>query len=108
MPDDDPELPTLRCPVEGVDYIHGELKGYAPPDNVNSPPHYRQGGMEVIDAIEGLGLDKDFCLGNVVKYCARWQHKGGVTDLEKAMWYLQRRIARAKAESNGCRPNPTA
>lgn len=61
-----------------------------PVDPVNHPPHYNAGTMEVIDAIEGLQLG--FHAGNVVKYVARYKHKGGVEDLKKARWYLDRLI----------------
>lgn len=61
-------------------------------DSVNHPKHYTTGSMEVIDAIEGLGLG--FHAGNVVKYVARYKHKGGVEDLKKARWYLERLIER--------------
>jgi hypothetical protein len=60
-------------------------------DQVNHPSHYTQGSMEVIDAIEGLGLG--FCEGNILKYIARANHKGQKQeDLEKALWYLNRLI----------------
>jgi hypothetical protein len=59
-------------------------------ENVNHPAHYRQGSMEVIDAIEGLALG--FHAGNVVKYVARYKAKGGLEDLKKAAWYLRRLI----------------
>lgn len=59
--------------------------------NVNHPSHYNQGTMEVIDAIEGLGLC--FNGGNCLKYIARHQYKGNpLEDLKKAEWYLQRLI----------------
>lgn len=57
-------------------------------DPVNSPKHYTQGNMEVITAIEGLGLD--YHQGNVLKYVARYRHKNGVEDLRKARWYIER------------------
>ena len=59
-------------------------------DPVNSPKHYTQGNMEVITAIEGLGLD--YHQGNVVKYVSRYRYKGGVEDLMKARWYIDRLI----------------
>lgn len=62
-------------------------------DVINHPAHYTFGTIEVIDAIEGLGLDNDFCLGNVLKYIARAKHKGNeIQDLKKAQWYLNRKI----------------
>jgi hypothetical protein len=59
-------------------------------DPVNSPKHYTQGNMEVITAIEGMGLD--YHQGNVVKYVSRYRYKNGVEDLRKAKWYIDRLI----------------
>ena len=59
-------------------------------DPVNSPKHYTQGDMEVITAIEGLGLD--YHQGNVLKYVSRYRYKNGVEDLKKARWYIDRLI----------------
>jgi len=59
-------------------------------DPVNSPKHYTQGDMEVITAIEGLGLD--YHQGNALKYIARYRHKNGMEDLLKAKWYVDRLI----------------
>ena len=67
------------------------LEGIARREAVNHPPHYNQGNIEVIDAIEDWGLD--FNSGNVVKYVARHQHKAEpLEDLKKARWYLDRII----------------
>ena len=66
------------------------------PDPVNSPPHYRAGGVETIDFIEAKDLN--YRLGNVVKYVSRAGRKGDpLQDLEKAAWYLQREIAARKS-----------
>lgn len=54
---------------------------------------------EVIKVIEAWGLDADFCLGNAVKYLGRAGKKAQETlvrDLEKAVWYIQRRIKQLK------------
>lgn len=68
-------------------------------DNVNRPQHYADSKIEVIDYIEDKNLG--FCLGNVVKYVSRAgkKHSVGKTnkekmieDLNKARWYLDRRI----------------
>lgn len=59
-------------------------------DPVNSPKHYTQGDMEVITAIEGLGLD--YHQGNVLKYVSRYRYKNGIEDLRKAKWYIDRLI----------------
>ena len=57
-------------------------------DPVNSAKHYTQGSMEVITAIEGLGLD--YHQGNILKYVSRYRYKNGVEDLRKAKWYIDR------------------
>jgi hypothetical protein len=62
-------------------------------DFVNSPPHYRTGDIECIDAIKAcLGEGFKFYLqGNAMKYLWRYEHKGQAKqDLEKAMWYINK------------------
>jgi len=62
-------------------------------DPVN-PSHYKQGGIECIEAIKaalGEGFP-DYLRGNVMKYLWRYKEKGGVEDLKKARWYLDRLI----------------
>lgn len=63
-------------------------------DNVNKPPHYVYGEVEVIDYIEQVTKDYPpelaFSIGNAIKYISRATHKNGKEDLEKARWYLNR------------------
>jgi hypothetical protein len=67
-------------------------------DLVNHPPHYTSGGIEVIDFIEAKKFN--YHLGNAIKYVSRASHKGNyIQDLEKAKWYLEREIEKAKNES---------
>jgi len=61
-------------------------------DLINHPDHYNKGSLEVIDAIEGLKLP--FHEAQVLKYISRWKMKGGIEDLKKARWYLNRLIER--------------
>ena len=65
-------------------------------EEVNHPPHYTVGGIEVIDFIEAKQLN--FNLGNVVKYLSRAGEKDSdpLQDLQKARWYLNREIARVE------------
>jgi hypothetical protein len=66
-------------------------------DYVNSPPHYKTGGIEVLDFIEAKDLN--YRLGNVVKYVSRAGKKinsDPVQDLEKARFYLEREIEARK------------
>lgn len=61
-------------------------------DPVASPSHYTKGGIETIAFIRAkLGADgfRAYCLGNVMKYVARWQDKNGEEDLRKASVYLE-------------------
>jgi len=60
-------------------------------DMVNLPPHYMQGKIDVVDFI--IDQKMDYCLGNAVKYLARYRFKGTpVEDLKKARFYLDRLI----------------
>jgi hypothetical protein len=64
-------------------------------DNIN-PSHYKQGKVECIDAIESaMNIEqfKGYLRGNVLKYCWRHENKGGVEDLKKANWYLNKLIS---------------
>ena len=63
-------------------------------DMVNKPPHYNNGDIETIDAIQSaLGDGFEFYLqGNILKYVWRYRHKNNVEDLKKAQWYLNKLI----------------
>lgn len=64
-------------------------------DNINHPAHYTQGTVECIDAIESSMTPEEFrgyLKGCLMKYIWRYQHKGGMEDLKKARWYLDRLI----------------
>lgn len=78
---------VLATPVDATDHP-------AHYDPVNHPPHYKAGGIEVIDFIEAKQLG--YHLGNVIKYISRAYHKGGMEDLLKAQWYLNRAIEKGE------------
>lgn len=62
-------------------------------DPVNHPKHYTShpSGVECIQITEHMS----FNLGNAVKYLWRADEKGTpITDLEKAVWYISREIAK--------------
>jgi hypothetical protein len=62
-------------------------------DEVNHPPHYLVGGIEVIDYIKAKLTPEEFrgyLKGNVIKYISRADHKNGMTDWGKADWYVDR------------------
>jgi len=65
-------------------------------DNVNSPKHYVNNGVETIDSIKAALGDLgtiNYCQGNVMKYISRmWHKKNPLEDAKKAQWYLNRMI----------------
>ena len=74
----------------GDDTVH-EVK--AKHDPVNHPKHYttHPSGVECIQITEHMG----FNLGNAMKYIWRADEKNdAIEDLRKAVWYIQREIAK--------------
>jgi len=67
-------------------------------DDAINPSHYKRfPNVEVIQITRHL----DFDSGNAVKYICRAGHKEGqdeLQDLEKALWYLNDRIAEVKRQ----------
>ena len=64
---------------------------------VTHPEHYggEDNPYEVVKIAEATGIDKDAYLFNVLKYIIRSGKKDDnppVQDLNKALWYLDRRI----------------
>jgi hypothetical protein len=62
---------------------------------VNHPSHYggEDNPYEAIKVIDAWDLDKDFYLGNAVKYLSRAGKKDNVVqDLKKAIWYIEKKI----------------
>ena len=52
--------------------------------------HYKKLKIEPIEYIEENDLG--FHEGHIVKYISRWRNKGGVEDLQKARYYIDRLI----------------
>ena len=95
---DSMDCPGGICPVpwatkEETPVIQGDV--------VNHPPHYTDGGIECIEAIEAALTAEEFrgyCKGNNLKYTWRERHKGGTESLKKAQWYLDRLIQLDEAQ----------
>jgi hypothetical protein len=99
---------------EDLDSMHAEKRTASATDIYNSwisstsnkinkdsirPDHYggKDNVYEVFNVLEAWNLDKDFYLGNVIKYIRRCELKDPTKvkeDLQKAMVYLQRKIDR--------------
>lgn len=59
---------------------------------VNSPNHYTQNGRETIENIRDTMSSEGYqgyCVGNVVKYLARYKFKNGLEDVRKAKKYIE-------------------
>lgn len=92
------DCPGGICPVpwatkEETPVIQGDV--------VNHPPHYTDGGIECIEAIESALTDEEYrgyLKGNIQKYVWREKHKGGTESLKKAQWYLDRLIQLDEAQ----------
>ena len=69
-------------------------KEIAPPEKVNHPAHY--GGDTTYETIKVLKAwltpeqYQGFLIGNAMKYQSRYRNKGGVEDIKKALWYLNK------------------
>jgi hypothetical protein len=90
----------MKEPMHSPETIALLRRTVTAPDRVNHPGHYRANGLEAINVIEAFGLD--FCLGNAIKYILRAGRKpyaAEIEDLEKAVWYINRRIE--KLRNNG-------
>lgn len=100
----DPVEEISECPG-GVCPVPWATKEEAPviqDDQVNHPPHYVDGGIECIEAIEAeLTADeyRGYMKGNIAKYIWRERMKGGVQSLKKAQWYLDRLIQFDEAQN---------
>lgn len=76
-------------------------------ERVNHPSHY--GGdttYEVIKVLEAWLTPAEyagFLKGNIIKYLARSEHKGGAEDIAKAKWY-QDELVRVSSVSTCTRP----
>ena len=95
---DKPEVWQCNIKVAAMPETNPETN----PDPVNHPTHYTDGGIETIDFIEAKGLD--YYTGNAVKYISRAGKKDAskeMQDLEKAVWYLSRKINRLKNMQDG-------
>ena len=102
----DPGAPAGGVAAMGAPGLLSRLQGQAPicndcltvelDDPVDHPKHYTShpSGVECIDVTEHMG----FCLGNAIKYIWRADLKGGIEDLRKAQWYIQREISRLECE----------
>lgn len=58
--------------------------------------HYKRLQPEPWDVI--MAWDRDYLVGSAIKYLSRWESKGGIEDLRKAVHFINKRIELAEAE----------
>jgi hypothetical protein len=65
-------------------------------DPVNNPQHYSKQKYQPIDVAEDWSKDliglEAYCVGNILKYIARYKYKNGLEDLKKAQWYVNKLV----------------
>lgn len=91
------EFYKLAAPLTGTTV---EITNYE--DLVNHPIHYIHGGIECIDAMKAaFGSDelKVYCKIAAFKYLWRADHKGGLQDIQKANWYLNKYLELERLEN---------
>ena len=93
------EMKKANSPTVGAIYEPNQTEKNLISDKLNyvRPVYYGGAGnaYELFNVLEAWNLDKDFYLGNVIKYIARAGKKDSAKtkeDLEKALVYLRRRI----------------
>lgn len=76
--------------MENINFEEDYLE---PIDFINKPSHYHKNGIDVI-AFSELQFDKNELKGffriNVLKYVTRYDRKGHLEDLKKAVFYLNK------------------
>lgn len=72
------------------DYWYEKEKEPAKAPSPTDPAHYTRWKIEPLAFC--MANDLPFWLGNVLKYCMRYDAKDGLQDLYKAKVYLQRKI----------------
>jgi hypothetical protein len=79
------------------DYLEAQMERYNEMPTAINPQHYRNGDIECIDAIAAATVNKPgiqaVCVANIIKYLWRYECKGGIEDVRKAQWYLERLIS---------------
>lgn len=81
-------------------------------DMVNSPPHYLEGGIEVVEILKAKLSSEEFigcCKAQILQYIFRAPHKGQeLQDYKKAVWWGQELVsfveAQEKLEIDCCDP----
>lgn len=84
---------TSKYTAVTVDDLKGTIEEVEYKEEVNHPTRYNSSKYECIDVMADVfGKEETaaFCKLNAFKYIWREKHKGGVEDIDKAIWYLNK------------------
>ena len=84
---------TSKYTAVTVDDLKGTIEETEYKEEVNHPTRYNSNKYECIDVmVDVFGKEEAaaFCKLNAFKYIWREKHKGGVEDIDKAIWYLSK------------------
>lgn len=70
-------------------------------DRQEGGSHYKKLAIQPWDYILANGIG--FCEGNAISYLTRWQDKGGIQDLRKAVHFIEKLIETEEAKTIGNR-----
>ena len=116
---DEKDFPCNECQIIGNGEKKHFVKDYIAPaqptqppmppvhppkdEEINHPSRYAGGKFECIEVMAdvfGKEAVKDFCLLNAFKYIWRQEKKGGIEDVKKAVWYLDKYIELSDSHEN--------
>lgn len=75
-------------------------------DKQISGTHYKQVAIQPWDYVAANNLG--YFEGSAIKYITRWQNKGGIADLQKAIHFLEKLIELESPKSDGVAIFPSA
>ena len=83
---------------EEMDYLVELSEPAVPKSDPINPPHYTCLKPEPIEVIEAWGLNAHEA--QILKYLSRWRRKGGIEDLQKCRWWIDRLIGHFLVQEN--------
>lgn len=94
---------SILLEADDLEAVGDHTPAPSPPqgDPVHRPHHYARFEIEPVEFIMKNGLP--FAIGNVIKYCCRWDAKDGIQDLKKARRYLDMEIKRLEGDEHFAR-----
>jgi hypothetical protein len=86
---------AIGCP--NMNFENDYLEPIIFEDEINKPSHYHKNEIDVNGYLEkhfpkeaNVTVAEGFYIGNIIKYVSRHKEKGGMRDLEKAKFYIDK------------------